>query len=122
MYYNLLGGSNLYKIIERPIYDFSFYQLNLLNYGKILHAIMENHAKIPEHIKKDPDELLNYAESASKNKNKIQKSQDRQGYSVMGASNQDMKQMGIKDEVSVSPFDLAKKKGSLSIEDFKQFN
>lgn len=121
MYYNLLGANNLHKIVEKPIYDFSFYQLNLLNYCKVLHSILENHQKIPDHIKKDPDELLNYAESASKNKNMVNKSRNRQGYSVMGASNQDMKEMGVKDPTSVSLQDLAKEKGSLTIEDFKKF-
>jgi len=122
MYYNLLGANNLYKMIEKPVYDFSFYQLNLLNYAKVLHSIIENHEKIPEHIKKDPDELLNYAESASKNKNMVNKSRDRQGYSVVGASNEDMKQMGVQDEASVSLHDLAKKGGSLTIKDFQKFS
>ncbi len=121
MYYNLLGAHNLYQIIEKPVYDFSFYQLNLLNYSKVLHSIIENHSKIPEHIRKDPDELLNYAETANKNKNMIKKSRDRQGYSVMGASEKDMKQMGVQDEGAITLNDLAKKKGNLTIEDFQQF-
>ena len=103
------------------MYDFSFYQLNLLNYAKILNSIIENHGKIPDKIKKDPDRLLAYAESKSKNKAIVDKGKGKQGFSVMGASKEDMGEMGVSDELSVSPFELAKKKGSLTIKDFQNF-
>lgn len=122
MYYNIMGPNNIYKIIPRPIYDFSFYQLNLLNYAKILHSIIENYNKIPEKIKKHPDRLLAYAESKSKNQAIVDKGKNKQGFSVMGASKQDMGEMGVSDELALSPFQLAKEKGSLTIEDFQKFS
>lgn len=122
MYYNILGTSNMYKIIHRPIYDFSFYQLNLLNYAKILNSILENYPKIPEKVKQDPDRLLAYAESKNKNKAIVEKGKGKQGFSVMGASKKDMGEMGVSDELALSPFELAKQKGSLTIEDFQKFS
>ena len=40
----------------------------------------------------------------------------------MGASKEDMNEIGVSDELSVSPFQLAKEKGSLTIEDFQNFS
>ena len=122
MYYNLLGSKQLYKFFDKPIYEYSFYQLNLLNYAKVLNSIIENIDKIPESVKKHPDDLLDYAEAKSKNKDIVEKSQNKQGFSVVGASKEDMGEMGVSDELSVSPFQLAKEKGSLTIEDFKNFS
>jgi|TARA_Y100000289_G_scaffold19707_1_gene19019 hypothetical protein len=122
MYYNILGSKNLYKIIPKTPFDFSFYQLNLLNYAKILNSIIENHPKMPDKVKKDPDRLLAYAEAKSKNQAIVDKGKNKQGFSVMGASKQDMGEMGVSDELSISPFELAKKKGSLTMEDFQNFS
>jgi hypothetical protein len=52
----------------------------------------------------------------------VEKSQGKQGFSVMGATTKDMGEMGLKDELSLSPFDLAKDKGSLTIEDFQNLS
>ena len=122
MYYNLTGGENLQNFFGAPLPELSFYQLNLLNYGKVLNSILENVEGIPQGIKEDPDDLMAYAESKRKNKNVVEKSRDKQGFSVMGATNKDMKDMGVSDETSISPFDLAKKKGSLTLEDFQDFS
>jgi hypothetical protein len=122
MYYNILGSKQLFRFFEKPIYEYTFYQLNLLNYAKVLHSILENVEKIPENIKKDPDKLLAFAEAKNRNKDMVQKSQDKQGFSVMGSSKHDMDEIGVSDELSVSPFQLAKEKGSLTIEDFQNFS
>jgi len=122
LYYNIAGSDALYEFYKKPLYQLTFYQLNLLNYAKVLHSILQNVEGIPESIKEDPDDLLDYAESKRKNKNVVDKSKDKQGFSVVGASRKDMDEMGVSDEVSVSPFDLAKKKGSLTLEDFQDFS
>lgn len=121
-YYNLLGGKNLFRFFDKPVYELTFYQLNLLNYAKVLHSILENIQNIPEEIKKHPDDLLAYAESSAKNKKIVEKSQNKQGFSVVGASKTDMDEMGVSDQLAMSPFELAKKKGSLTIEDFQNFS
>ncbi len=122
IYYNILGKDNLYKFFDVKPYYLTYYQLNLLNYAKILNSILENVEKIPEEIKQDPEELLSFAESSRKNKSVQQKSQNKQGFSVVGATNKDMQQMGVANEFDVSPFDLAKEKGTLTIEDFQKFS
>ena len=122
MYYNILGSKGLHRFFGRPVYELSFYQLNLLNYSRVLHSILENVEKIPENIKKDPDKLLAYAEGKSRHQDTAEKSKDKQGFSVMGATSKDMGEMGVKDELSLSPFDLAKEKGHLTIEDFQNLS
>jgi hypothetical protein len=122
MYYNILGSKQLFRFFNKPIYKYSFYQLNLLNYAKVLNSILENVEKIPESVKKHPDQLIDFAEAKSRNKDVVAKSQDKQGFSVVGASKEDMGEMGVSDELSVSPFQLAKEKGSLTIEDFQNFS
>ena len=122
IYYNVLGQKNIYKFFDKKIYEHSYYQLNLLNYAKILISIIENIEKIPENIKQDPNELLSFAESQKRNEKVKERSKDKQGFSVMGATKKDMGEMGISEETDVNPFDLAKKKGALTIEDFQNFS
>jgi hypothetical protein len=122
LYYNLTGGDSIYDFFRKPLHALTFYQLNLLNYARVLHSILENVEGIPEAIKEEPDDLLDYAESKKRNKNVVDKSKDKQGFSVVGATRKDMDEMGVSDEVSVSPFDLAKKKGALTLEDFQDFS
>tara|TARA_R110001599_G_scaffold185270_1_gene379491 strand:- start:54327 stop:55319 length:993 start_codon:yes stop_codon:yes gene_type:complete len=122
IYYNILGQENIHKFFNKNIYSLSYYQLNLLNYAKILNSIIENVENVPESIKQDPDELLSFAESKNRNKEVKERGKDKQGFSVMGATKKDMGEMGVSNETDVSPFDLAKKKGSLTIEDFQNFS
>jgi hypothetical protein len=77
---------------------------------------------MPDSVKEHPDRILDFAEAQKKNKDVISRTQNKQGASVVGATKKDMKDMGVSDELSVSPFDLAKKKGSLTIEDFQNFS
>mgnify|MGYP003641602440 CR=1 FL=1 len=121
LYYNIIGSDNLHNFFRKPIYELTFYQLNLLNYARVLNSILENVDGIPEAIRQEPDDLLAYAESKRKNKNVVDRSKDKQGFSVMGATKKDMDEMGIADETTVSPFDLAGSKGSLTLEDFQNF-
>ena len=121
-YYNVLGSKNLHDFFKKPVHELTFYQLNLLNYTKILNSILENVEGIPESIKSCPDDLIDYAESKQKNKNVVEKSKDKQGFSVMGATKKDMDEMGVSDELAVSPFELAKKKGALTLEDFQNMS
>ncbi len=122
LYYNLTGGDGIHDFFKKPLYTLTFYQLNLLNYAKVLHSILQNIEGIPEAIKEDPDDLLDYAESKRRNKSVVDKSKDKQGFSVMGATKKDMDDMGVSDEVSLSPFELAKNKGSLTLEDFQNLS
>tara|TARA_R100000008_G_C3557833_1_gene154270 strand:- start:78 stop:1073 length:996 start_codon:yes stop_codon:yes gene_type:complete len=119
LYANILGSKNIHKLFGKPLTEHTFYQLHLLNYAKIFNSILENAQNIPDNVRGDPDLLLDFASSASKADEMRQKSQEKGGYSVMGASQQEMRDMGIDDGLGVNLHDLAAKKGGkLTMEDF----
>ena len=118
-YFNLTGD-NPSCFFKGPVAHLTYYQVNLLNYGRVFKSIFENVADIPDHVADDPDKLLDFAESSKKAQTNRDRAQQADGYSVVGATEGDLKTMGIKDGSTKSIFDMAKEKGgNLGIEDFK---
>ena len=116
-YFNLSGDSPA-LFFKNPVSELTYYQVNLLNYGRLFKSIFENVENIPENVMEDPDQLLDFADSQKKTEKSRQRAQDSDGYSVVGANEQDLKAMGVKDGTTKSIFDLAKEKGgNLSISD-----
>ena len=117
-YFNLIGDSPA-LFFKKPVSELTYYQVNLLNYGRVFKSIFENVGEIPDHIMEDPDQILDFAESQKKTEKSRQKASESDGYSVVGATDGDLKAMGVKDASHKSIFDLAKEKGgNLSIADF----
>ena len=106
----------------KPVCFLSQHQIRLIVYSRIFKSILEKHDKIPEHIKKDPLALLDFANSADKNKEIISKDEDIRGATtVFGANKEDYEYMGVDKEngpKEVSLYEEAKKKGgSLDMND-----
>jgi hypothetical protein len=120
-YFNLIEG-NMAGFFSRELLDLTFYQTSLLSYGRVFKSIFENYSDIPKGILRDPDAILDYAESQRENQgaSKSSKSNDEHGaYSRMGASNQDMKDAGVSSGEAKDLHAIAKEKGGeLSWEDF----
>ena len=118
-YFNLTGD-NPSSFFEGPIAQLTYYQVNLLNYGRVFKSIFDNVPNLPDNILDDPDKILDFAESSKKAQSNRDKAESSDGYSVVGATDGDLKTMGIKDGTSKSIFDLAKEKGgNLTMDDFK---
>jgi hypothetical protein len=118
-YFNLTGD-NPSSFFEGPISQLTYYQVNLLNYGRVFKSIFENVADIPDHVADDPDKILDYAESTKKSEASREKAESSDGYSVVGANDGDLETMGLKNSQTKSIFDLAAEKGgNLSMSDFK---
>lgn len=116
-YFNLTGDSPA-LFFSGPVSEFTYYQVNLLNYGRVFKSIFDNVPDIPEDVMDDPEKILDYAESTKKTEQSRTKAQESDGYSVVGANEGDLKTMGLKDGTTKSIFDLAKEKGgNLSIKD-----
>jgi len=106
----------------KPVCFLTQHQIRLIVYSRIFKSILEKHEKIPEHIKKDPLALLDFANSSEKNKETLTKDEDKRGATtVFGANKEDYEYMGVDKEngpKEVSLYEEAKKKGgSLDMND-----
>jgi hypothetical protein len=106
----------------KPVCFLTQHQIKLIVYSRVFKSILERHDKIPEHIKKDPLALLDFASSSEKNKETLTKDEDKKGATtVFGATEKDYEYMGVDKEKGVkevSLYEEAKKKGgSLDMND-----
>ena len=88
--------SNFFK--KHPL-DLSYYQINLLNYGKMFSTIFEN-KEIPDEISNDANKILTYLKESKVKKEKAQKVLDKSnnsdGFSYVGASKEDLEKIGVR--------------------------
>lgn len=117
-YFNLCGD-NASSFFAAPVHEWTFYQVNLINYGKIFKNIFENVPDIPEHLKEDPDALIEFAGQKNKREEYQQRGAEKDGYSVVGASKDDMDKLGVKPKGGVDLHKYAAQRGdSLTMKDF----
>ena len=118
-YYSFID--NLSDFFGKPVVDLTNYQLNLILYTKIFKNIMEQYSEeIPDRIKGDPDGLLDFANSSeSRDKIKEELSKDSGASTIVGATKEDMDELGLsRPKQGKTLEDLAKDKGgSLSMKD-----
>ena len=102
-----------------PIMSLTNFQLNLIIYTRIFKNIFEMNEDIPEKIKKDPEALLDFANSSeAREEMKSKFSGDKGASTIVGATKEDMEELGLKTNTGVSLAEEAKKKGgSLSMKD-----
>jgi hypothetical protein len=113
--------SNFFK--KHPL-DLTFYQINLLNYGKLFLSIFQNH-EIPESISKDPEKILEHIDKSKKIKkeNLKEKSSKSDGFSYAGATQKELEKMGGKKQKGVDIHSIAGEKGGeLSMDDFMKIH
>ena len=117
-YFNICAD-NASDFFPKQIYEWTFFQVNLINYAKVFKNIFENMRDIPEHIKEDPDALMEYATQESKRAQYQQNSDGKDAYSVVGATKEDMQKMGVKPKGGVDLHKYASQRGdSLTMKDF----
>jgi hypothetical protein len=69
-FYSLVED-NPTEFFKKPVHELTFFQLNLLNYGKLINSIYKNLSP-PDHIRNDALALIAFAESESKKRKKEQ--------------------------------------------------
>lgn len=118
-----LCNDDPFSFFGKPIIDLTFNQAELFSYGKYFKGIMTNSAtKPPDNVINDPDAFIDWYEgsknaNATINKNKS-KNQDVLGSSIIGASEKDLKRIGMENKDGISLVKEAEKKGgSLSLQD-----
>ena len=123
-FYNLFMpfAEHAHEFCGKPICDLSYNQLKLLIYSRYFRNIFNNNDKMPEHIKKDPDKIIDYVNANENARKLIDKKDEKENsaQTLVGASEEDMEYIGFKakGEKTTSLAEEAKKKGgSLSMED-----
>ncbi|MDB4587635.1 hypothetical protein N9098_00710 [bacterium] len=102
-----------------PVVKLNNFQLNLLIYTRIFKNIFEMNDDIPDKIKKDPEALLDYANSSEAREEVKGKMNDSSSAStIVGATKEDLEELGMNTSSGTSLHEAAKKKGgSLSMKD-----
>ena len=121
-----LYSDDLTRFFKIHPMDLSFYQINLLNYGKMFNKIFENH-EIPDNIRDDAEAILNHLEDVKSKKKRAeevsQKAQSSDGFSFAKAKAKDLENMGVDKRGTKDIHSAAKDKGGdLSMEDFMQMH
>lgn len=101
-------------------------QLNLLIYTRVFKNIFDNFENIPERMHKNPQALLDFANSSKAResaKEKIKKN-DAAGGSIVGATKQDLETLGVAESQGTVDLhkEAMKKGGSLSMQDLMKLN
>lgn len=119
-----LCNDDPYIFFGKPVIDLTFVQTELFSYAKYFKSIITNSTtKVPENVLNDPEALVDWYEG-SKNAAQISRNmkgkntEETLGSSLVGASKEDLKKMGMKSSDNISLTEEAKKKGgSLSFQD-----
>lgn len=118
-----LFGNDVTEFFKNHPMDMSYYQVHLLNYGKMFKNIFKNR-EIPDHIKDDAKAILAHLEdmeNIKNNKDTVKnKSQKSDGFSYAGATKKDLDNLGVKKGRNQKDIhQIAKEKGGkLNMEDF----
>lgn len=128
--------TSLFNLFDKDVSNFygknvcelTYYQVNLLNYGKLFSRIFEN-KEIPKNIQGNAKEILDYLdESETKKKaakSASEKAQSAAGFSYKGATKEDLEAAGINTKGAMDIHELAKKEGKdgmLDMEDLMKIH
>lgn len=110
IYYAFSESAN--DFFGKPILFLTNFQLNLIIYTRIFKNIFEHYDDIPEKITKDPAALLDFANSAEAREEIKRKFEgDSAASTIVGATKEDMEELGLAPNEGTSLSDAAKKKG-----------
>lgn len=112
-FFSLTPKESPAEAFEAPILKLTFFQQKLLHYAQNIRYVYENTQNIPNEIKDNYDSMLEFAR---REKVSSKREMGNAGYSIVGATKDDMKMAGIDMKNSVSPFELLKKSGKTSLD------
>ena len=122
-----LSKDDPYVFYGKPLVELSFYQIELFSYGRYFKNILTNSkVRPPDYLMSDPDKLIEWYEGSKNidevlNKNSKVAQKDNVATSIVGATAEDMKRLGLKNDNEGVEIDLnkeaAKKGGKLDMQD-----
>ena len=115
---------NPYQFYGKPMTELTFYQTDILLYGKYFRSLLSDMKNKPsQDVMDDPDKLIEYF-NISKNTSKLMDKKTKEGSAttIVGATSEDLKAMGLKSGgANDNQIDLSKaagkKGGALGMED-----
>jgi hypothetical protein len=123
-----LFGQDVSNFYGKEVFSLSYYQINLLNYGKLFLKIFEN-KEVPKNIRENAEKILDYLDESETKKNAAKKATERAqsaaGFSYKGATKEDLEKAGINTKGTADIHALAKergKDGELTMEDFMEIH
>jgi len=113
---------NPIEFFGEPVCSLTYNQLKLIIYARFFKNVFQQHDKMPQEIKKDPDKIMDYVNANENAKKIIEKNESKQNVaeSIVGATSEDLEYLGLKgkNQKTLSLSEEAKKKGgSLSMDD-----
>lgn len=122
----ILCDKNPKNFFGKPIVELTFHQAELANHAKYMLSIIENAKNpAPDYLYNDPDELISFYEGQANSSKVEDMAQDKDGSSLVGATKEDLKNLGIEKDDSNSKDlvkEAAKKGGSLSMKDLMKLH
>ena len=113
----------------KPIVELTFHQAELVTFARKYMNLMENaKTPAPDYLYDDPDGLIEYYEGSRNVDHLMESSSDKDGTSIVGATNEEMEKFGLdkQDGQSTKKISLAgeasKKGGSLSMQDLMKIH
>jgi len=112
-----------YRLFDRKPLELSYYQLNLLSYGRVFKSILKNIPDIPDEIRDDAEKLLEFAETGHEKQEKIKELQGKgknlgskkTAQSIVGATKEDLDKMGYNQENVITPMEMMRRAGKTSL-------
>lgn len=112
---------NPFVFFGKSIHELTFSQIELFTYAKYFKNIINNgKTRPPESILSDPDALIEWSEGAKNVDSLLSKTRNKEiaGSSIIGASKEDLKKIGLENKDGIDLMkEAAKKGGALSFQD-----
>ena len=103
--YYYLCNDNIKDFFGKPIINLTFNQIKVANFAKYYKSLLENtdSSKIPKESRYDPDKLENYLTAKRESEKALDGSKDSAAQSLVGATNEDLKELGLEKDVVKFP-------------------
>lgn len=116
--------NSVYEFWGQPLHKLTYYQISLFSYGTYYKNILSDCGdNIPQNVINDPKKLEDWYIGFQNTNKVINKYADKDGnLGIMGATQEDLKQMGLDDGSSDQLFKALSEKGELSMQDLMKMD
>ncbi len=86
---------NMFEILNKPIAEYTFFQMDLITYAKIYKRILSHNPGPPDYAREDPEKLEAWYDSITRKEKVVSKIADKEvgGSTIVGATSADIKEI-----------------------------